>query len=62
LDLEGVETCDAAGMQLLLAPHRSAVAAGKTFAIRTPVSAIEQCGQALGLGPEGRLPQAPANL
>jgi anti-anti-sigma factor len=62
LDLASVETCDAAGMQLLLAARRSAVAAGKVFAIRSPVPAIEQCGEALGLGPESRQPYSPGTL
>jgi anti-anti-sigma factor len=62
LNLDGVETCDAAGMQLLLATHRSAVAAGKAFTIRNPVPAIEQCGESLGLGPESRQPHNPGGL
>jgi anti-anti-sigma factor len=62
LDLAGIETCDAAGMQLLLAARRSALAAGKTLALRAPVPVIEKCGEALGLGPENRLPYATPNL
>jgi anti-anti-sigma factor len=62
LDLDGVETCDAAGMQLLLAARRSAVAAGKAFAIHTPVTVIEKCGEALGLEPVSRQPHNPGSL
>jgi anti-anti-sigma factor len=62
LELDGVETCDTAGMQLLLAARRSAVALGKTFAIRAPVPAIEQCGRSLGLGPESLQPHIPGSL
>jgi anti-anti-sigma factor len=56
LDLSGVESCDTAGLQLLLAAHRSAATSGKTFSIQAPVAAIEQCGQSLGLGPESLPP------
>lgn len=52
LDLGGVETCDTAGLQLLLAARRSAVAAGKTFSIHASNLAIANCGELLGLGAE----------
>ena len=59
LDLSGVETCDAAGLQLLLAAGRSAGAAGKTFSIKTTVPAVEQCRVELGLEPEKPSATAP---
>jgi anti-anti-sigma factor len=49
LDVSGVENCDAAGIQLLLAARRSALAADKTFFIHTPAPVIEKCGELLGL-------------
>jgi anti-sigma B factor antagonist len=52
LDLAAVETCDTAGIQLLLAAQRSAIAAGKTFSIQAPAPALEKCGQLLGLPPD----------
>jgi anti-sigma B factor antagonist len=52
LDLVDVETCDTAGMQLLLAARRSAMAFGGAFSIQTPAPAIEKCGALLGLPPE----------
>lgn len=52
LDFSGVENCDAAGIQLLVAARRSAVALGKGFSIRTPALAIAKCGELLGLLPE----------
>ena len=58
LDLAGVETCDTAGMQLLLAAQRSAVASGKTFSMHTPAPAIEKCGELLGLPTETWQPHA----
>ena len=58
LDLGGIATCDTAGMQLLLAAQRSAVASGKSFAIQTTAPAIAKCGELLGVGPENWLPHA----
>jgi len=52
LDLGGVESCDAAGIQLLLAARRSAGAAGKTFSIHTPTPAVQECSKLLGLSPD----------
>lgn len=49
LDLSGVETCDGAGIQILLAARRSAVAADKSFSIRSAAAAIVKCGELLGL-------------
>jgi anti-anti-sigma factor len=49
LEVSGVGNCDAAGMQLLLAARRSALAADRTFFIHTPATAIEKCGELLGL-------------
>jgi anti-anti-sigma factor len=56
LDLGGIETCDTAGMQLLLAAQRSAVASGKSFAIPGTSSAIEKCRELLGLSPDSFKP------
>ena len=47
LDLGGVETCDAAGFQLLLAAHRSARAAGKEFCIQTRLPPSSNAGCSL---------------
>lgn len=55
LDLSGVESCDAAGIQLLLAARRSALAAEKTFSIRTFASAVTKCGGLIGLPPQSWL-------
>ena len=52
LDLAGVETCDAAGLQLLVSARRSAVAGGKLFRILNPAPAVKQCGELLGVKPE----------
>ena len=51
LDLSGVETCDTAGLQVLVAAQRSAVASRKAFLIQSPSPAIEKCGERLGLPP-----------
>jgi len=58
LDLAAVSTCDAAGMQLLMAAGRSAVELGKSFVIHRPAPAVEKCGELLGLPPETRSPRA----
>jgi anti-anti-sigma factor len=52
LDLSGVETCDAAGIQLLAAARRSTLAAERPFFLRTPAPAMLQCGELLGLPPQ----------
>jgi anti-anti-sigma factor len=52
LDLAAVETCDTAGLQLLLAARLNAAADGKKFSIRLPAPAIEKCGELIGLPPE----------
>jgi anti-anti-sigma factor len=52
LDLSGVESCDAAGVQLLLAARRSALAAAKTFSVRTSAPAVTKCGELIGLPPQ----------
>jgi anti-anti-sigma factor len=49
LDLSGVESCDAAGLQLLLAARVSARVAGKAFAICASAPAVEECGRLLGV-------------
>lgn len=58
LDLSGVEACDTAGIQLLLAARRSAVAAGKPFVIHATAPALATCGERLGVPSE--LWQSPA--
>jgi anti-anti-sigma factor len=52
LDLGGVETCDTAGLQLLLATRRNAMAAGKSFANHPIAAVIEKCGVILGVHPD----------
>jgi anti-anti-sigma factor len=52
LDCRRVETCDAAGMQLLVAARRSALAVGKAFSMQAPAPAIEKCAELLGLPPQ----------
>ena len=52
LDLGGVETCDAAGMQLLLAVRRSTLANGKPFFIQSPAAPVVKCAELLGISPE----------
>jgi len=49
LDLSGVESCDAAGLQLLLAARVSARVLGKAFAICASAPAVEECGRRLGV-------------
>ncbi|MGA2244955.1 MAG: STAS domain-containing protein [Verrucomicrobiota bacterium] len=56
LDCSRVETCDAAGIQLLVAARRSALAAGKAFSIHAPAPAIDQCAELLGLPPQALQP------
>ena len=58
LDLGGIETCDATGLQLLLSARRSATASGKSFLILNRTSAIEQCGELLGVDPDNLFPPA----
>jgi len=52
LDCSCVEACDAAGIQLLLAARRSALAVGKTFSILAAAPAIDKCAEMLGLPPQ----------
>ena len=52
LDLTGINACDTAGLQLLIAARRGAVAAGKSFAILASAPAIEKCAELLGMDPE----------
>lgn len=52
LDFSGIETCDAAGIQLLVAARRSALAIGEAFSIHAPGPTIEKCGELLGLPPQ----------
>ena len=58
-DLSGVETCDASGIQLLVAARRSALALGKGFSIHPPAPALEKCRELLGLLPESLQPHQP---
>jgi len=59
LDLGGVETCDATGMQLLLAVRRSAEAGGRSFSIGVTAPAIGKCSELLGVKPEALQPNSP---
>lgn len=54
LDLGGVNACDSAGAQFLLAARNSAAAAGKAFAIRAGSPAVDLCLDHLGFA--GTLP------
>jgi len=49
LELDGVEACDAAGLQWLLAARRSAEAARKPLVFSAPTPAIGQCAMLLGV-------------
>lgn len=49
LDLSGVETCDAAGLQLLCSLRRSAAALGKRLRISTVSEPFTTLASALGL-------------
>ena len=51
LDLAGISACDTAGLQLLIAARRSAVAAGKSFTILASAPAVEKCAELLGVAP-----------
>lgn len=51
LDLGGVETCDASGVQLLLAARRSAEISGKSFSVHPVSQAVSTCGELLGMAP-----------
>ena len=51
LDLAGLDACDAAGLQLLLATRQSALRTGKPFAIRATAPAVEECARQLGVAP-----------
>ncbi len=52
VDLSGVETCDLAGLQLLLAAKRSAAAAGRSVRLRNPSAAVSAACEAVGIGVE----------
>jgi len=49
VDLSKIESCDVAGIQLLLAMQRSAMAAGKPFAIVAATNAFTTICAALGI-------------
>jgi len=49
LDLEGVDNCDTAGLQLLLSARASAVEHRKTVQFRAVPEAIATCCRRLGL-------------
>jgi anti-anti-sigma factor len=49
LDLGAVTGCDTAGLQLLIAAHHSALAAGRSFALLTPSPAVRAGAHQLGL-------------
>jgi anti-anti-sigma regulatory factor len=48
-DLSEVESCDAAGLQVLLAGQRGAAAFGKVFSVRAAATPILETAAALGL-------------
>lgn len=52
LDLGGVETCDASGVQLLLAARRTAAISGKNLTVHPVSQAVSTCGALLGIAPE----------
>lgn len=52
LDLAGIEHCDTAGLQLLLAAQRTAREAGKSFEVNGASNAILEVMQQLGLARE----------
>jgi anti-anti-sigma regulatory factor len=49
LDLSHVESCDAAGAQLLISARKSAELLGKTLRLRDPSPALRQSWERLGL-------------
>lgn len=49
LDLSQITSCDAAGVQLLIAMQRSAESAGKSFAVVAPTDAFTTVCAALGI-------------
>jgi phospholipid transport system transporter-binding protein len=51
LDLAGIEACDSAGVQLLLAARRSAQAQGLVLSIDAPSAAVQESLQRYGLDP-----------
>lgn len=59
LDLGQLETCDVAGLQVLLAARRTARAAARAFVIRVPSSAVEACGALVGVSSEDLSPVTP---
>jgi anti-sigma B factor antagonist len=52
LDLEGVTSCDASGLQLLLAARHSAATTGKHLQVAGPAVAVRNCCRQLGIPPE----------
>lgn len=52
VDLSQIESCDAAGIQLLLAMQRSAKAAGKPFALIAATEAFTAVCASLGISSE----------
>lgn len=59
LDLREVTACDSAGLQLLIAARRSALAAGKPFSLTQPVPLLVAAAELLGLSPDSWLDPAP---
>lgn len=49
VDLSGVDTCDAAALQVLLAARKDASAAGTAFRVNAPSQAVTETAAALGL-------------
>jgi anti-anti-sigma regulatory factor len=49
LDLSAVDSCDAAGLQLLLAAEKTAAHLGKPYSLQSVSDAVTQSAAALGL-------------
>jgi len=51
IDLDGVESCDVSGVQLLLAARRTAAVSGKSLSVHPVSQAVANCGALLGIAP-----------
>ena len=52
IDLGGIESCDTAGLQLLLSARRTATAGARSLRFDSTPAAVRSCGQRLGLPDE----------
>ncbi len=52
LKLDEVETCDTAGIQLLLSARKTAINAGKAFQVKSSSSSVLKTLNDMGLDPE----------